>query len=124
MTMTTTGIALPEAAATRAQDLRLLAVGEDTGALREIGRMADAHGASMERVPDASTALRSLRQGRWDLLLVALDNDPEEQLTWWVDVLRPAPRRPRLVALVPSPSIGLAMRAAHLGVFDVLPLQV
>ncbi len=122
--MTTIGVATPEPVASRAQDLRLLAVGDDTGALREIGRMADAHGASMERVPDASAALRALRQGRWDLLLVALDNDPEEQLTWWVDVLRPAPRRPRLVALVPTPSIGLAMRAAHLGVFDVLPLQV
>ena len=117
------GIVTPDSAS-RATDLRLLLVGDDTGPLRELTRIVDAHGATLERVPDASSALRALRTGRWDLLLVALDADAEEQLAWWVDVLRSAPRRPRLVALVPTPSIGLAMRAAHLGVFDVLPLQV
>jgi DNA-binding NtrC family response regulator len=123
MTMTIGGVVTPETVS-RGTDLRLLTVGEDTAALRELTRLADTHGAAVERVPDASAALRALRAGRWDLLMVALDADAEEQLSWWVDVLRPAPRRPRLVALVPTPSIGLAMRAAHLGVFDVLPLQV
>lgn len=116
-------LSAPEAP-TQFHGLRLLAVGDDTAPLRDFARLADAQGAELHRVADAASALRSLREGRWDLLAVALEDDAEQQLTWWVDVLRPAPRRPRLVALVPAPSIGLAMRAAHLGVFDVLPLQV
>jgi two-component system nitrogen regulation response regulator GlnG len=107
----------------RSLDLKLLAVGENAGVLRNLTRMAESHGALLQPLPDASSALRSLAQAKWDLLIVVLDEDEEQQLTWWVDVLRPAPRRPRLVALVPSPSIGFAMRAAHLGVFEVLPLD-
>jgi DNA-binding NtrC family response regulator len=105
-----------------ARGLRLLGVGDDTTGFRELGRFLEAHGVVFERVPDASAALRALTQGRWDIALVLLEEDAEEQLTWWVDVLRPAPHRPRLVALVPQPSIGLALRAAQLGVFEVLPL--
>ena len=115
----------PGAVAPQSQaDLRLLAVGENTGPLKALQRMAEATGIVLQPLPDASSALRALAQGRWDLLIAVLDGDEEEQLQWWVDVLRPAPRRPRLVALVPSPSIGFAMRAAHLGVFDVLPLDL
>jgi len=106
------------------QGLRLLLVGEDTTALRELMRFADLEGALLERVTEASAALRHLAQGAWDLVMVALEGEPEEQLTWWMDVLRHAPRRPRLVALAPASSIGLALRAAQLGVFDVIPMQL
>ncbi len=105
-----------------ARGLRMLGVGEDTNAFRELARFLESHGVVFERVPDASSALRALQQARWDIALVLLDEDPEEQLTWWVDVLRPAPHRPRLVAMVPAPSIGLTLRAAQLGVFEVLSL--
>jgi DNA-binding NtrC family response regulator len=105
-----------------ARGLRLLGVGEDTTAFRDLARFVESQGVIFERVADASAALRALTQNRWDIALVLLEEDPEEQLTWWVDVLRPAPHRPRLVALVPAPSIGLSLRAAQLGVFEVLPL--
>lgn len=105
-----------------ARGLRVLGVGDDGGLFRELGRFLETHGVVFERVADASTALRALSQNRWDIAMVLLEDDPEEQLTWWVDVLRPAPHRPRLVAMVPSPSIGLSLRAAQLGVFEVLPL--
>ena len=122
----TPGAAVPPANGVpqQQQDLRLLAVGENSGPLKALQRMAEATGILLQPLPDASSALRALTQSRWDLLIAVLDSDEEEQLQWWVDVLRPAPRRPRLVALVPSPSIGFAMRAAHLGVFDVLPLDL
>src|SRR5262245_44639077 len=112
MTMTEALSTTAETAAVRGTDLKLLAVGENSGVLRNLARMAEGHGATLQPLPDASSALRSLAQAKWDLLIVVLDDDEEQQLTWWVDVLRPAPRRPRLVALVPSPSIGFAMRAA------------
>jgi two-component system, NtrC family, response regulator AtoC len=105
-----------------ARGLRILGVGDDSGLFRELGRFLESHGVIFERVPDASTALRALQANRWDIAMVLLEDDPEEQLQWWTDVLRPAPHRPRLVAMVPSPSIGLSLRAAQLGVFEVLPL--
>jgi two-component system response regulator HydG len=104
--------------------LRLLGVGEDAVPFRDITRFAESDGALLERCRDAPAALRALTSGGWDLVIIALDQQPEDQLTWWTDVLRRAPRRPRLVALVPTPSIGLALRAAQLGVFEVLPIDL
>jgi DNA-binding NtrC family response regulator len=56
--------------------------------------------------------------------VAVLDENPEDQLNWWMEVLRRIPRRPRLVAAVPSPSIGFVLRASQLGVFEVLPVPV
>jgi DNA-binding NtrC family response regulator len=104
--------------------LRLLGVGEDALVFRDLARYAEAEGASLERVRDAAAALRGVARELWSVVLLLLDQEPEEQINWWVEVLRRAPRRPRLVALVPAPSIGLVLRAAQFGVFEVLPLPV
>ena len=107
----------------RVRTVRLLAVGDDA-VFGDVVRHAEADGTLVERVRDAAQALKALTSGSWDLVIVALDQDPEDQLTWWTDVLRRVPRRPRLVALVPTPSIGLALKAAQLGVLEVLPLEL
>jgi DNA-binding NtrC family response regulator len=108
---------------TPVRTVRLLAVGEDA-VFGDLVRHAESDGTLIERVRDASQALKALAAGGWDLVIVALEQDPEDQLTWWTDVLRRVPRRPRLIALVPTPSIGLALKAAQLGVFEVLPLDL
>jgi two-component system response regulator HydG len=61
---------------------------------------------------------------RIDLLLVLLDGDAEDRLAWWVETLRRMSGRPRLAAVAPSPSIGFSLRAAQLGVLEVLPAPV
>jgi DNA-binding NtrC family response regulator len=104
--------------------LRLLLVGEDSGGLRDLSRYSDAESARLERAADSPAALRILVKDLWDAVLVHLDEDPEQQLGWWVDILRRTPRRPRLVALVPAPAIGFALRAGQLGVFEVLTVPV
>ena len=103
---------------------RLLAVGPDTSLLDTLRRYAESAGESVHTVPDAPSALHALTRGGWGVVLVTLTTDPDDQLTWWVDVLRRVVRRPRLVVIVPSPSIGFTLRAWHMGVFDVLPIPV
>ena len=106
------------------QALRILAVGEDGAPLREIERHAGDESAELEHVRDAPAGVRALSQGEWEVVVVLLDEDAEEQLGWWIEVLSRTPHRPRLVVIVPSPTIGFALRAAQLGVFEVLPLPV
>src|SRR5690606_19760977 len=103
---------------------RLLGVGADSGLFQDLGRYARVEGEALERVSDAPSALRALSRGGWSVVIVVLDQEPDDQLTWWVDVLRRVPRRPRLVVLVPSPSIGFVLRAWQMGVFDVLPVPL
>jgi len=102
---------------------RLLGVGADP-VLRDMARYAQAEGASFHRVLDSTAALRALGTGGWAGLLVQMDEDAEERLGWWVDVLARMQERPRFVVLVPGRCIGLALRASQLGAFDVLPLPV
>jgi two-component system response regulator HydG len=103
---------------------RLLGVGAGTSVLQDLERYAAHHGEALERVADAPAALRAIARGGWGVVMVVLDQEPDEQLSWWVDVLHKVPRRPRLVVLVPAPSIGFVLRAWQMGVFDVLPLPL
>lgn len=100
---------------------RVLVVGESSEALQDLVRFAESQNEELLRVADAPAALRALARGGWAMVLVVLDEDADEHLRWWVDVLHRVPRRPRLVALLPAPSIGFTLRAWQLGVFDVLP---
>jgi len=104
--------------------LRLLGVGPEGGVLRDLARFAEGEGAEFERVPDTSAALRTLSDDAWTMVLAVLEDEPEEQLAWWVEVLRRLGRRPRLVTLVASPSIGFTLRATQSGVFEVLSIPV
>src|SRR5207244_2338178 len=61
---------------------------------------------------------------RWDVVLAALGERPDEELAWWVDALRAATGGPRLIAAAQTPSMGLALRAEKLGVLDVLALPL
>ncbi|MHB1296914.1 MAG: sigma 54-interacting transcriptional regulator [Gemmatimonadaceae bacterium] len=103
---------------------RLLGVGSDSGLFQDLARYARAEGEALDRVPDAPAALRAIARGGWSVVIVVLDQEPDDQLGWWVDVLRRVPKRPRLVVLVPSPSIGFVLRAWQMGVFDVLPVPL
>jgi two-component system response regulator HydG len=107
-----------------APPLRVLAVGDNTREFRELARFTEAEGGVLLTTPDSSRALRILTQERWTLLLVQLDDDTGDRLAWWAEVLRRMSGRPRLVALVPTPSIGLALRATALGVLEVLSTTV
>ncbi|HKV75935.1 MAG TPA: sigma-54 dependent transcriptional regulator [Gemmatimonadales bacterium] len=102
--------------------LRVMAVGENPLPLgwAELARQPPLDGVRLESTTDPVGALRSLSQGGWDVLLVGLSAEMEERLAWWSEMLHRIPRRPRLMALVPAASIGLALRAARLGVFEVL----
>ena len=104
--------------------LRLLVVADDAGGLRELSRYSDAECARIEKVHDSPAALRALTSANWDAVLVHLNQDPEQQLCWWLDMLSRTERRPRLVALVPAPSIGYALKASQLGIFEVLSTPV
>ena len=108
----------------RAATLKVLAVGEEASVFREAGRHLDGIGGSLERASDQAAALRLLAASRWDVLLLALDDDAEVQLSWWAEILPRLPTRPRLIALTAAPSMDLALRAANLSVFEVLPLPV
>jgi two-component system response regulator HydG len=101
---------------------RLLGVGLDGTTLHDLTRFAEQEHLPLERVPDASNALRAIARGGWSLVLVALGADAEEQLEWWVEVLRRVPKRPRLAVLTTAPTLGFTLRASHLGVFEVLSL--
>lgn len=103
--------------------LRILAVGDDDRAFGELARCAESEGATLEWVRGAPEALRELSRSRWSVLLVALTGgDVDEQPGWWSEVLSRIPSRPRVVTVVESSTMGLALRAAELGVFDVLSL--
>jgi two-component system, NtrC family, response regulator AtoC len=104
--------------------LRLLGVGPDGGVLRDLARFAEGLGAELGRVPDTRAALRALNDEAWTMVLAVLDDEPEEQLAWWVEVLHRLRRRPRLVTVVDSPSIGFTLRATQRGVFEVLSVPV
>ena len=114
----------PEASDATSRVPRLLGVGASTSLFQDLARYAHAAGEELERVPDAPAALRALTRGGWSVVIVTLDEDPDEQLDWWVDVLRRVPRRPRLVVIVPQPSIGFTLRAWQIGIFDVLPIPL
>jgi DNA-binding NtrC family response regulator len=111
---------LPTVAPDRTPTLRVLAVGEGSPLFRELARHTEAMGGVLEVAPDSAGALRVLARERWTLLLVVLEDDAEDRLGWWVEVLRRMSGRPRLAALIPTPSIGLSLRASQLGVMDVL----
>jgi two-component system response regulator HydG len=105
--------------------LRLLAVGDDPFALKDLARYAESERAEFESLRDAAAALRALAAGARSAVLVLLDADnPDEQLAWWAEVLNRVPRRPRLIVLVPAPTIGFLLRAAQLGVFEVLSVPI
>jgi DNA-binding NtrC family response regulator len=122
---TETGTMTPTAPSAQApKTLRLLGVAEDPAPFKELAWYVEGTDATLERTPDNATALRALAAGGWDALLLVLEREPEGQLGWWAEVLSRVPARPRVIALTPSPSMDLALRAAHLGVFEVLPLPV
>ena len=107
----------------RLSPISLLGVGEEAP-LRDLARFAEAEGTRLERTRDSASALRALAGGGWSAVLLALDEEPENQLAWWVEMMQRTARRPRLVPILPGPSIGFTLRAAQLGVFDVLPTPV
>src|SRR5688572_29824472 len=114
----------PELEAPPTPALRILAVGEEAAPFRELARHAATHGAQLERLADEATALRSLVAQPRDLLIVLVEENPAEQLAWWAETIARLPRPPRLVALARAPSIALAVRAAQLGVLEVLVAPV
>jgi two-component system response regulator HydG len=111
-------------AATPVPHIRLLCVGNEPEALRDLARCAEQEGALVARARDEAAALAALGQGGWHAALLVLGPDPEPDLVRWTGMLRRAPHPPRLAAVLPSPSVGFAVRAAELGVVDVLPVPV
>jgi DNA-binding NtrC family response regulator len=110
--------------AERTTSARLLLVGGDAAAFKDMAWHLESANAAIERVPDQVTALRALTRGGWDAILLVLDQDADAQLAWWAEILARVPDRPRVLALTSAPSMELTLRAAHLGVFEVLTLPV
>src|SRR5258708_10714136 len=112
--------------APRGATLRLLAVGA-TGAataLQSVRQWASETGAAFEYTPDLPSAARRLAAGACDVVLLILGDRADEELAWWADAVRGAPRSPRLIACVQHASMGLVLRAEKLGVMDLLSLPV
>src|SRR5207245_6233373 len=108
--------------------LRILVVaGEGAGSgalLQSLRQWADDGRLDVDAAPDLPRAVRLLAGQRWDVVLAALGDHPDEELAWWADALRAATGGPRLIAAAQAPSMGLAMRAEKLGVLDVLALPL
>ena len=112
-----------------AAPVRVLATGSDDVPhgrvdLQGLEQWARDAGADYEFARDLPRAVRHLSDGRWDIVLAVLGDRPEEELTWWVDALRTLTGAPRLVALVQSPSMRLALHAEKIGVLDLLSLPL
>ena len=121
-----TGGPPPSAGGRGAGAVRVLAVGGESGPgpLQSLRQWAADLGVELEWAADLPRATRLLAGGSWHLVLAALGDRSDEELTWWVDALRGAPGSPRLIALADRPSMGLALRAEKLGVLDVLALPL
>src|ERR1051325_1225286 len=108
--------------------LRILVVaGEGAGSaalLQSLRQWADDGRLDVDAAPDLPRAVRLLAGQQWDVVLAALGERPDEELSWWADALRAATGGPRLIAAAQTPSMGLALRAEKLGVLDVLALPL
>ncbi len=109
--------------------LRMLVAGSEDvpdveEALQGLHQWAATAGIAYDFARDLPRAVRRISTGSWDLVLAILGDRPEEELSWWVDALRGVSGSPRLVALVNRPSMGLALHAEKLGVFDLLSLPL
>ncbi|MGH7546527.1 MAG: sigma-54 interaction domain-containing protein [Gemmatimonadota bacterium] len=109
----------------RTQMLRVLVVGMEETAFRQVDRWVSAEAMSVQRVADRSGALRLMTAREWDVVLVVLEQDAAEELAWWAEALEATGTETRLAVVAKGPTIGLAVRAAELGVTEVLshPLQ-
>ena len=105
-------------APSQARFKRLLAVGEDPSAFRELARHARAEGTALYRVQSPAAALRAIAREEFGLIFVSLTNDGLDQLRWWEKSLPNGARSPRIVALVSEPA--LALEVARLGPFEML----
>jgi two-component system response regulator HydG len=102
--------------------IRVLAVGGEPALLQNIRDWAVDLCVQFEHAPDLPRAARVLGSGRWDVVLAVLGDQPDEELTWWIDALRNSPGAPKLIGLAHRPSMGLVLRAEELGVVDLLSL--
>jgi DNA-binding NtrC family response regulator len=111
-------------AATRGRPLRLLAVAtgtpESEAMIRHVEEIGAESAVCVELAADLPRAARRLGDGPWDAVVIVLTDRALDDLTWWAEALHTADGPPRLVALAPRPSIGLALLAEKLGVLDVL----
>src|ERR1051325_1748754 len=101
--------------------------GEGAGSaalLQSLRQWADDGRLDVDAAPDLPRAVRLLAGQQWDVVLAALGERPDEELSWWADALRAATGGPRLIAAAQTPSMGLALRAEKLGVLDVLALPL
>src|SRR5580765_6820314 len=87
--------------------IRVLAVGGDPAVAQSLREWATDLGAQFEYAPDLPRAARVLGSTLWDVVLAVLAEQPEEELSWWVDALRGAPGSPKLIGLANRPSMGL-----------------
>ncbi|HKQ18188.1 MAG TPA: sigma-54 dependent transcriptional regulator [Candidatus Eisenbacteria bacterium] len=97
---------------------RLLAVGEDPSAFRELARHARAEGTALYRVQSPAAALRAIAREEFGLIFVSLNAGGLDQLQWWEKSLPNGTRSPRVVAMVSDPA--LALEVARLGPFEML----
>jgi two-component system, NtrC family, response regulator HydG len=106
--------------------LRILAVANEAAGelVQRLQAWAGDAGLHVEGAPDLPRAVRQLAAERWDVVVAALGERADEELTWWVDALRGAVGGPRLVAAAETPSMGLVLRAEKLGVRDLLSLPL
>ena len=106
--------------------LRILAVASEGAGdlLQSLRAWAADAGLLVEGAPDLPRAVRQLAAERWDVVLAALGERADEELTWWAEALRGAAGGPRLLAAAQAPSMGLVLRAEKLGVRDLLSLPV
>ncbi|MCI0651194.1 MAG: sigma-54 dependent transcriptional regulator [Planctomycetes bacterium] len=104
--------------------LRLLGVGADSRMLRDLARVAEPHAAALESVAQGDAAHEALANREWDAVVVVLDTESQEEVATWHHKIAELATRPRLVVMVPAPTIAFTLRATQLGGIDVVPLPL
>ena len=108
----------------RSSALRILGVSREEGHWRHAARWAASLDTTLERCTDPQRAARAVLSDRYEAVLVVLEHDPEEEMAWWAEIVGRTGGRSRLIVATHRSSVFLSMRAAQLGVLEILPLPL
>jgi two-component system response regulator AtoC len=100
----------------------VLVVGVENGVLARTRQWLTDEGMEMDSAADLPRALRRMTTDPPAVVVAVLGDRPGEDLSAWVDALRPLGAATRLVALTPRPTMGLVLQGERSGVLDVLTL--
>ncbi len=106
------------------ESVQVLCIGGSSSLHRELAHFAEEAGLALACAASEAEVTKALEKDECHAVLAVLEEDPENELRRWADLLHLSPRRPRLLAMVSSPSISFTFQATELGATDVLALPL